>query len=169
MVVNSGCNMKKTSLLVKKGYLKAFAAALIIGGASTTLTGCVDDDYWPYSPPPGWGSNYFYDSDLDGRWALVQANSMPVGRYDTNYMEFFGNGRGRYFYYDYGRLYGETMAYFCQYSNNTSTNYLINVQYANGDQSTMVYWFSGYNTLWLQWQVGGRTQTYVYDRVSSIP
>lgn len=155
--------MKKISI-----HLLYFLMVLL--GATTLLTGCVDDDYWPYSPPPGWGSNYFYDQSLNGVWELVQANSQPVGPYDTNYMEFNGGGRGRYYYYDYGRLYGENMAYFCQVTGNTTTSYQINVQYENGDTSTMVYWFTdGFNTLWLQWQVGNRTQTYLYERVSRVP
>ncbi|MDE6444389.1 MAG: hypothetical protein K2K64_08240 [Muribaculaceae bacterium] len=157
---------------MKKISFSSILFTLILALATATLlTGCVDDDdNWPYAPPPGWGSNYFYDQDLNGTWELVQANSQPVGRYDTNYMEFYGGGRGRYYYYDYGRLYAETMAYFCQMSGNTTTNYQINVQYANGEQSTMAYWFTdGYDTLWLQWQIGNRTQTYIYERVSRVP
>ena len=155
---------------MKKLYYPFLYSLLLALAAVTLLSGCTeDDDYWPYSPPPGWG-NYFYDDDLYGTWELFQVNSQSVSEYETNYMEFYGGGRGRYYYYDYGRLYGERMAYFCQMSGNTTTSYQINVQYENGEQSTMAYWFTdGYNTLWLQWQVGGRTQTYMYQRVNGIP
>lgn len=156
---------------MKRSSLVTFIASLLLaGGSSVLLTGCVDDDYWPYSPPTGWGSNYFYDNRLNGEWELTQANSQPVGRYDTNYMDFFGNGRGRYYYYSNTRPYSEEMAYFCQRSGSATTNYQINVQYEDGSASTMAYWFtdSG-NSLWLQWMAGGQTITYLYRRVTSIP
>ncbi len=156
---------------MKRSFLKSiFAAAFLIGGASTLLTSCTDSDYWPYSPPPGWGSNYFYDSRLYGQWELTQANSYPVGRYDTNYMDFRNNGRGWYYYYQNGRPYSEQMAYFCQRSNSNTTDYQINVQYEDGAATTMAYWFTDNgNTLWLQWLSGAQTNTYLYTRVSYIP
>ena len=154
-----------------RSFLFPIISALMAGGSSIVLTGCVDDDYWPYSPPPGWGANYFYDSRLDGSWELVQANSSPVDPYDTNYMDFYGDGHGRYYYYRNSHPYSEEMAYFCQRSGSTTTNYQINIQYEDGTGSTMAYWFTdGGNTLWLQWQTGnGRIITYLYDRISYIP
>lgn len=134
-----------------RSFLFPLISALMAGGSSIVLTGCVDDDYWPYSPPPGWGANYFYDSRLDGSWELVQANSSPVDPYDTNYMDFYGDGHGRYYYYRNSHPYSEEMAYFCQRSRSTTTNYQINIQYEDGTGSTMAYWFTdGGNTLWLQ-------------------
>lgn len=159
--------MKKRSLLF------AMAALLLTIVCSTALTSCVaDDDLWPFSPPPGWGSNYFYDSRLDGSWELTQANSTPVSSRDVNYLEFFGGGHGRYYYYSYGEPMSEKMGYFCQQSNSNTTNYQINVQYENGSASTMAYWFTDNNrTLWLQWRDdrSGQVITYLYTRVYDIP
>ena len=157
----------------KRSILFAMAALLLTIISSTALTSCVaDDDYWPFSPPPGWGSNYFYDSRLEGSWELTQANSSAVSRYDVNYLEFYGDGRGRYYYYDYGQPESERMGYFCQRSNSITTNYQINVQYENGSASTMAYWFSdGDNSLWLQWKDDrtGQIVTYIYTRTSYVP
>ncbi len=63
------------------------------------------------------------------------------------------------------------MAYFCQKSGSTTTNYQINIQYEDGSESTMAYWFTDNgDSLWLQWMTtGGRTQTYIYARVNSVP
>lgn len=156
---------------MKKTFLTSIiGAAMLIGASSTLFTSCVDGDYWPYSPPAGWGSDYFYDNRLNGEWELTQANSRPVDRYETNYMDFLGNGRGRYYYYHNSRPYSEEMAYFCQRSNSNTTNYQINIQYEDGSASTMAYWFTDNgNTLWLQWLSGNQTVTYLYSRVSSIP
>ena len=156
---------------MKRSLLTSFlAAALLLGGSSVMFTACESDDYWPYNPPSGWGENYFYDSRLSGEWELVQANSQTVGTYDTNYMDFYGNGHGRYYYYSNSRPYSEDMAYFCQRSDSSTSKYQINVQYEDGSSSTMSYWFTdGDNSLWLQWMAGGQTVVYVYKRVSSIP
>lgn len=157
---------------MKKRYLIIpVLAAMALAGSSTLLTSCTESDYWPYSPPAGWGANYFYDSRLNGSWQLTQANSSDVTLYDTNYMDFFGGGRGRYYYYSNTRPYAEEMAYFCQKSNSNTTNYQINIQYASGGASTMAYWFTdSNNTLWLQWQTnGGSTVTYIYRRITTSP
>lgn len=157
---------------MKKHYLLSALTALFLTIiCSVTLTSCVaDDGYWPFSPPPGWGSNYFYDSRLEGSWELYQANSSPVYDDQVNYLEFFGGGRGRYYYYEYGQPYSERMGYFCQQSGSTVTNYQINIQYESGTASTMAYWFTDNNrSLWLQWNDKGRVVTYIYSRVYNIP
>lgn len=154
-------------------YTFSLLAMLMAAGSSVALTGCGefdDDDYWPFNPPPGWGSNYFYDTRLVGVWELTQYNSQPVGRYSVNYMEFYGGGRGEYYYYDDYELEDEDMAYFCQQSGSTTTSYQINVQYEEGGMSTMAYWFTdGGSRLWMQWQTGGQTQTYIYTKVAYAP
>lgn len=157
--------MKKYALII--GY----ALAIIAGGSAAVLTGCDDQDNWPYSPPPGWGSNYFYDNRLDGVWVLTQFNSEPVTSYDTNYLDFYGGGHGRYYYYTNSRPMSEEVAYFCQKSNSSTTNYQINLQYASGSASTMAYWFTNNdNSLWMQWKTGnGQTMTYIYTRTGSVP
>ena len=154
--------MKKRSLLM--GMVLAVCGLV-------SLTGCVEGDDWPYSPPPGWGSDYFYDSRLDGVWMLTQANSTPVDRYDTNYLDFYGRGHGWYYYYDNGRPESEELAYFCQRSYSATTNYQINLQYESGSASTMAYWFSdGDTSPWLQWQPNtGRIATPLYPRVGATP
>ena len=147
-------------------------AAILLGGCATLLTGCDDDGYWPYGPPSGWGSNFFYDSRLDGVWELTQANLQPVTRYDTNYMDFYGGGHGRYYYYQAGRQESEQMAYFCQENRpgSTSNAYKINIQYGDGTSSTMAYWFSNANsTLCLQWNQAGQMMTYYYTRIGAVP
>jgi hypothetical protein len=162
----------KTIAIMKKRYFLGLLMTLMLAaGSSTLLTGCVDSDNWPYSPPPGWGANYFYDNRLDGTWQLTQANSAPVTLYDTNYMDFYGGGHGRYYYYSNSRPYSEEMAYFCQKSFSSTTSYQINLQYASGSASTMAYWFTDSNrTLWLQWKTGsGQIITYLYTKISSAP
>lgn len=155
----------------RRSFLTGLTLAVMMGGSAFLFNSCVDDDYWPYYPPSGWGSNYFYDTRLDGAWVLIQANSSAVGRYDTNYLDFYGGGHGRYYYYSNSRPMSEEMAYFCQRSNSTTTNYQINLQYASGSASTMAYWFTdSENSLWLQWQTnGGQVVTYLYTRTGNIP
>lgn len=159
--------MKKTftyrKLLMLFGVLLAFSC-------STALTSCVpDDDVWPFNPPSGWGSNYFFDRALEGSWQLVQINGYAVTGMTTNYMDFFGSGHGRYYYYYNGRLVWEDMGYFCQYGANTSSTDLINIQYATGSPTTMSYWFSDSASLWLQWRDNSGVQTYLYERIRAIP
>lgn len=158
---------------MKKTFWRTLLPLLLLSVGFTLLMSSCEpvDDGWGYNPPPGWGSNYFFDSRLEGSWELVQANSQPVDSYDTNYMEFYGRGHGGYFYYSRNRLISEDMAYFCQRSGSTTTNYQINIQYEDGSESTMAYWFTDNgDSLWLQWMTtGGRTQTYIYARVNSIP
>lgn len=160
-------SMKKTT------FIRSLSALILMIVCCTSLTSCVaDDDFWPFSPPPGWGSNYFYDSRLNGTWVLTQANSTPVSANEVNYMEFYGNGHGRYYYYSYGQPESERMGYFCQESNSNTTNYQINVQYEDGSASTMAYWFTdGNRSLWLQWKDDrtGQIVTYIYTRTSNVP
>lgn len=151
--------------------ITTLAVAFVAMSLGIFLHSCTDEDYWPYSPPPGWGANYFYDSRLDGAWELVQANSEAVTGKDTNYLDFFGRGHGRYYYYSNSVARSEEMAYFCQKSNSSTSNYQINIQYESGGASTMAYWFtdSG-NNLWMQWKTnGGQTIVYVYSRVGGVP
>lgn len=157
----------------KRSFFYALTAFLLTVISSIGLTSCVvdDGDLWPFSPPPGWGSNYFYDNRLEGSWELTQANSSPVSSSEVNYMEFFGGGKGRYYYYSYGRPESEKMGYFCQQSGAATTNYQINIQYENGQASTMAYWFTDNGrTLWLQWKVSnGAVMTYLYSKVAYVP
>lgn len=144
---------------------------LLLAGCASILTSCEDDDYWSYGPPDGWGSNYFYDRNLDGDWELSQVNFQPVERGDVNYLEFIGNGKGYYFYYSNGRLLQEDIAYFCQEKGPGSDSYKINIRYRDtGTASTMSYSLSNGNTsLLMSWRAQGETITYVYSKIPSVP
>lgn len=139
------------------------ALALLAAGS---LTGCVADGWYPV-PPSGWTS--WYDSGLTGKWRLVECNGQSVGAYDTNWMEFYGNGRGMYFYYYYNRPYSERIAYWCQQPASPNSPCQINVQYEDGSTATMNYWFQRSGTeLCMQWRDHGTLVTYVYASVSYI-
>lgn len=144
-------------------YPLIVALALLAAG---TLTGCVADGWYPV-PPSGWTS--WYDSGLTGKWRLVECNGQSVGAYDTNWMEFYGNGRGMYYYYSYNRPYSERIAYWCQQPASPNSPYQINVQYEDGSTATMNYWFQRSGTeLCMQWRDHGTLVTYVYASVSYI-
>lgn len=120
--------------------------------------------------PYGWDDT-FYDSRLNGYWALDQINSSYVDGTEVNYLYFGGNGRGRYYYYDRGQRYWENTAYWCQNSVSGTSNYQINLQYETvGSPTTMNYWFTDSGrTLWMQWSNSGGVQTYVYRYYPSEP
>lgn len=143
--------------------------ALIVMSA-VGLSSCYVDDGWAPQPPYGW-TDTFYDSRLNGFWALVQVNSMEVSGYEVNYMYFGGNGRGIYYYYDRGVRYWENTAYWCQNSVSGTSDYQMNLQYETaGSPTTMNYWFTNSNrTLWMQWRANGNVQTYVYDIYPNAP
>lgn len=140
-------------------YLPILAVFLLI------LPSCGDINYWNPEPPGGW-NNPFYDRDLIGCWQLYQVNSNYVRGDEINYMYFNGDGRGTYFYYDRGYQETERLAYWCQRSVSGTQ---INIQYEYGNPSTMNYWFSDADTLWMQWRNSYGVQTYVYKYVSHVP
>lgn len=150
-----------------KRHFTALLLVVVAFLAAGGLTSCDDYDDWGwYDGPTG---DYFYDSDLDGAWELVQADGIPVGSGSTNYLDFYGDGHGMYYYYDNGTPVSERMGYFCQYSNNGASRYQVNVRYEYGQPTTMNYWFAG-GSLWMQWRTGGgRVVTYVYRPVSYVP
>ena len=141
-------------------YLAASLFSLLSLGA---LTSCDTDDYtWAPGPPSGW-YDYFADQRLNGCWQLIQANGRPVGGYDVNYMDFYGNGRGRYYYFSAGRPTSERMAYWCEENWGGVSGYVMNIQYEYSNPATVDYWFTdGNRRLWLQWSTGGGVVTYVY-------
>lgn len=142
--------------------LIGFATLVVL--ALGAFMACDDDDSWDPSAPPGW--NTFYDRRLNGCWELEQANGRQVYGMDVNYLDFYGNGRGRYFYYTDGQRDSERMAYWCQDSYSGVSNYQMNIKYEYSSPSTVNYWFtdSGYR-LWMQWGTGGGVVTYVYRAV----
>lgn len=151
---------------MKKLYtLRILALSIFALVLLSPLTSCDDNDAWAPVPPYGW--NTFFDNRLNGTWQLVQANGRPVTGYDVNYMDFYGNGRGRYYYYSGGRPDSEQMAYWCQVSDNSNSNYQMNIQYEYGSPSTVNYWFTDRGAhLWMQWQSGAGVITYVYEAVA---
>ncbi|MDE7421806.1 MAG: hypothetical protein K2N35_16570 [Muribaculaceae bacterium] len=143
-------------------YLPLFAVLMLI------LPSCGDINYWDPEPPGGWNDT-FYDQQLNGCWQLYQVNSDYVRGDQVNYMYFNGDGRGTYFYYDHGYQETERLAYWCQRPVGGATTLQINIQYEYGNPSTMNYWFSDGNTLWMQWRNSYGVQTYVYKYINRIP
>lgn len=129
---------------------------------------CGEINYWNPEPPGGWNDT-FYDRNLIGCWQLYQVNSDYVRGDQVNYMYFNGDGRGTYFYYDHGYQETEKLAYWCQRSVNGTSSLQINIQYEYGSPSTMNYWFSDSDTLWMQWRNSYGVQTYVYKYLNRIP
>jgi len=143
--------------------------AVVAVAAMLGFSSCGDDDYWNPYPPNGW-NNVFYDSDLTGSWMLVQDNFGNVPPSRTNYLYFNGRGRGNYYYYENGNLYNSRIAYWCEDFYGSGSNPEINIQYDNGQASTMSYWFSNnYNYLWMRWSTNQGIITYCYQYVDRIP
>lgn len=131
---------------------------------TASLQSCSD---WEPGPPPGYGSQ-FYDSALTGSWELVAINGQAVASYNTNFLKFYGNGRGTYSYYYNGSPYTESMSYWCEESYNTVSNYQINISYNGSTPSTMNYWFAG-NYLYLQWHTDRGITRYTYLYTNRLP
>ncbi|MDE5840734.1 MAG: hypothetical protein K2H49_07410 [Muribaculaceae bacterium] len=125
-------------------------------------------EYWSPEPPNGWNDT-FYDRNLVGCWQLYQVNSDYVRGDEVNYMYFNGDGRGAYYYYERGYQERERLAYWCQRSVNGTPSLQINIQYEYGSPSTMNYWFTDADTLWMQWRNSSGMQTYVYKYISRVP
>ncbi len=145
---------------------KYFLCLPILAVLMFLLPACGDINYWDPQPPVG---DTFYDSDLTGCWQLYQVNSKFVRGDEVNYMYFNGDGRGTYFYYDRGYQETERLAYWCQRSVSGTSSLQINIQYEYESPSTMNYWFSDSETLWMQWRNSYGVQTYVYKYFGRIP
>lgn len=144
-------------------YLSYLLLAIL---ALAGLSACGEVDGWDPTPPSGW--NTFFDRRLNGCWKLVQANGRPVAGQNVNYLDFFGSGRGRYYYYTDGNPDSERMAYWCQNSTNGASYYQMNLQYQYSSPSTVNYWFTDNQYyLWLQWGTGAGVVTYVYQAVDA--
>ena len=152
--------MKNTALFRRSGGLMLILMML------TFLGGCGDIDVWAPSGPTGWN---YQDARLTGYWQLAIVNGETVGGYETNYLDFYGDGYGRYYYYSNGTPRSERIAYWCQQANSGYSQYQVNIQYESGQASTMNYWFSDSGrTLTMRWNSVNGIQTYVYARVSGI-
>lgn len=152
---------------MKKIYTVMAAVAAIF--LSFTLTSCEDD--WGPGYPPGPGDT-FYDTALTGcYWELYQVNSSVVDPDEVNILEFFNNGRGYYYELENGRPFRDNTSWWCQWSNNSTSDYQINLIIEGKSPSTMNYWFThNGNYLWMQWynRYEGTT-TYVYRAVDTLP
>lgn len=146
---------------MKKILLSAILMACALVGVGVILPSC--DDGNGYTP----SGNYFYDRNLIGDWALYQVNGSTVGGSQVNYLTFSGGGNGYYYYYQNGFPYSERISYACAYGYNTDS---ITIRYADGQTSTMNYWFSnGGRSLWMSWNTYSGTYTYQYRLTYSIP
>ena len=122
---------------------------------SLVLTSC-DDDY--YGPP---GATY--DPDLIGTWELFQADGSPVYGYQVNWLEFYRNGNGTYFYYNNGDQYSMDFYYAVDWYGGGSELY---IDYADGRSAAMDHCFNSNRTyLYTQWYERGYRHTYVYRYV----
>lgn len=148
-----------------KRYIQCLIVAIIL---LPLLSACGYDDGWYPDPPYGW-DNTFSDPDLTGAWQLYQVNSNYVSGDEVNFIQFNGNGRGYYLYYDRGYQQSERIAYWCQRSVSGTSALQVNIQYEYGNPSTMNYWFSDRYTLWMQWRNSYGVQTYVYKEIPRLP
>ncbi|MDE6023128.1 MAG: hypothetical protein K2G13_06455 [Muribaculaceae bacterium] len=149
---------------MKKHLLTLAFIAIIL----SWFPSCGDINVWDPEPPSSWNDT-FYDNNLTGCWQLYQVNSDYVRGDQVNYMYFNGDGRGTYFYYDRGYQETERLAYWCQRSVSGTSSLQINIEYEYGNPSTMNYWFSDADTLWMQWRNSYGVQTYVYKYINHIP
>lgn len=118
-----------------------------------TFTSC-DESY-----PPGYNGTG-YDRDLTGLWELSHINGYRVSDYEVNWLEFYGDGWGMYYFQD-GR-YTEEMSfeYYCEYSYD---NWL-HIHYSDGVYAEMLYRFGhNYSPLYLEWYEHGERITYTYQ------
>lgn len=141
---------------MKKIYTLLAGIALCL--PMVCLTSC-EDDY--YGPP---GSTY--DPDLVGYWQLTAVNGRPVYGYQSNYLEFFRNGSGYYYYYSYGQPYQMSLRYSVDWYGNSSTLY---INYSDGTYVSADYWFNANATrLYMQWVEYGALTTYEYTYVDGV-
>lgn len=142
----------------------ALSAAVLL--SCLGLTSC-DSDGWYPDPPYGW-SDAGYDYRLNGMWELITADSRPVTGYAVNYLYFNGKGGGRYYFYNNGYHDSEAISYYCYSSDNSTSNYQVNIRYEDSNRATMNYWFAG-GRLFMQWRLTttGEPVTYVYQQVNN--
>lgn len=130
--------------------------AAIVG--LTALSSC--EIYSSY-PPPG-HNDTGYDRNLTGSWELAYVNGHGVYGYETNWLDFYGDGYGVYYYNDGPYTYELPFDYYCQYDYD---NWLC-IHYADGTYAEMVYWFNhDFTTLYLEWYSHGQRVVYTYFRV----
>ena len=142
--------------------MKKFLPLLIAALLPMLFTSC-DDGYYPY--PPGSNPGYDnYDPYLPGQWELISADGMAVTGYAVNYLDFYKNGTGIYYYYD------RTVPYEMDINWDVDVyNSILYIAYADGSNVSMNYWYnSNYTRLYTSWRSGGYQHTYVYQLVQAF-
>lgn len=118
-----------------------------------TFTSCYE------SYPPGYDGTG-YDRDLTGLWELSHINGYRVSDYEVNWLDFYGDGWGMYYFQDGPHTYEMSFEYYSTYDYD---NWL-NIHYSDGSYAEMLYWFSyNYSELYLEWYEHGDRITYTYQ------
>ena len=122
--------------------------AMVVLISMLTLTSCYE------SYPPR------YDRDLTGMWELSHINGYRVYDYEVNWLDFYGDGWGMYYFQDGPHTYEMSFEYYSTYEYD---NWL-NIHYSDGTYAEMLYWFSyNYSELYLEWYEHGDRITYTYQ------
>lgn len=143
--------------LISHRILMAMVAIVVM----LTFNSC--EIYQSY-PPPG-HNDTGYDRDLTGYWELAYINGDPVHGYEVNWLDFYGNGYGMYYYNDGPYTYELPFEYYCEYGYD---NWLY-IHYSDGTYAEMTYWFNhNYTILYLEWFSRGRRIVYTYYWVDGM-
>ena len=136
-----------------KKNLPLLLAAILL----PVLFSACDDDY------------YYYDNDpyIVGEWELIYADGRPVTGYQVNYLEFYQNGTGMYYYYDNRHPYEMRLRWAVDYYYDSN---VLTINYEDGTYAEMDYWYNGnYTRLYTSWYSGGGYQhTYVYQLIDDF-
>lgn len=120
------------------------------------FTACDDDGYYYYD----------YDEYLVGQWELIYADGRPVSGYEVNYLDFYQDGNGYYYYYDRGTPYEMPLRWSVDQYYDGQVLY---ISYADGTQTSMDYWYNANGTrLHTSWYNGPYRHEYVYRLVQSF-
>ena len=135
---------------------KLIPLLLVLLALPVALTSCDDDDYY-YSG---------YDQYLVGQWELIYADGRPVTGYSVNYLDFYSNGTGIYYFYDRGLPYNMDISWATDIWGGSSVLY---INYADGTSVSMDYWYNSNATrLYTSWYSGGYRHEYVYQLVNDF-
>lgn len=149
-------------LIMKQTVIKYFGMALLTIMSVLGFSSC--EDYT--SPPPPGGNSSSIDPYLIGTWELTFVNGHRVNGYEVNYLDFYSNGSGYYYYYDYGMEYELGFDFWSEYRENIG--YLF-INYYDGVRAKMTYYFMQYDkTLVLKWWENNMEMEYVYYYVSDM-
>lgn len=111
------------------------------------------------NPPPGPGFDSGYDHNLTGYWELAYVNNHHVYGNEVNWLDFYGDGYGVYYYNSGPYTYKMPFDYYCEYDYD---NWLY-IYYSDGTYAEMVYWFSyDFSELYLEWYERGQRVVYTY-------